>query len=128
MAACAENQTRVQTQGNTAVFRGVEPFGDDHKFISSFDRHIILPPVVFPVTVLYGRKTDILSIGSADLSEHRVAILIVCQIAFDAAHTGEALLQLFIHIVPVLPVVFQKTAEIRFIFDHKAFRTHLRHL
>ena len=56
------------------------------------------------------------------------ALFIVGQIAFYPAQALELVLQLLVHIVPVLVVVLQKGLEVRLVFDHKAARAHVRHL
>ena len=127
MAAGAENQPGVEPQGKTAGVGVFLPGGHDDQLLAHGDGLIEFAPVVFPVAVLHKADLD-LTVGGADLPQGVLPGLIVGQIAFDAADAGILLLQLLIHVIPVLVIVLQKVLKIGLVFDHKAAHTHLTHL
>ena len=126
MAAGAEDQPRVQPQGEPAVLRHSLPFGDHHQLFPHLNGLVIFPPVVFPVAVSYIGYPDVL-IGRADAVQNVPALFIVGQIAFYPADALELVLQLLVHIVPVLVVVLKKIPEVRLVLDHEAPRPHGGH-
>ena len=127
VAAGSEDETRIQAQRRPAIPRDLLPFRHDHQLLPDGDGFVIFAPVVLPVAVLHKADLD-LAVGGADLPQGVLPGLIVGQIAFDAADTGILLLQLPIHVIPVLVIILQKVLKIGLVFDHKTAHSHGAHL
>ena len=127
MAAGAEYKAGVQTQGQPAALGNFLPFRNYHQLFANRYRLIVFPPVVFPIAVLHKACLNV-AVGIFDLPQHGLALFVIGEIALYAADPFEFVLQLLIHIIPVLVVALQKTPEILLIFYHKASSPHVRHL
>ena len=101
MTPGAEDQTRVQSQGNPPVLGDLLPLRDHHQLFAHFNGLVVFPPVVFPVAVLHIAHLD-LAVGGPDLPQGVLSLRIVGEVAFDAAHAEKPVFQFLVHIVPVL--------------------------
>ena len=138
MAAGAEGEARVQHQRHPALgkepldlFILLEPLGNHQQPLSDLHGLIILLPVVFPVGVLdgvHGQKKaaavvplglEILQ-GQAHQGHLGKACLSGLQIKGNAGAAPHGRLQILVHIVPVLAVVFQKVVEFRLVVNDHA--------
>ena len=134
MRAGAEDHAGVE-QDDDAVVRvfGVEPFGHNKQLLADGERLIILFPVVFPVFVadvgerdLKRAKVDggIVAPEDGQIVAKRADLLRRCgavlQIEADLGKTLHFLLEIFVDIIPVLVVFFQKPLEILLVVDDKA--------
>ena len=52
--------------------------------------------------------------------EHGLTLFIVAEIKLYAGHAGKARAELFIHVIPVLTIVFQKILKLLLVLDHHA--------
>ena len=132
--AGAEDHARVEQDDDTVlrVF-GVEPFRHDKQLLADGEGLIILFPVVFPVLIadigerdLKRAKVDggIVAPEDGQIVAKRADLLRRCgavlQIEADLGKTLHFLLEIFIDIIPVLVVFFQKPLEILLVVDDKA--------
>ena len=126
MAAGAEDKAGVEPKRKTSVLRRFLPFWHDDEFFADLDRLIILAPVVLPIAVLNTACSNI-AVRGVDAAEHGKAVLIVGQVALDAADAGELVFKFVIDIVPILVVLFEEILEILLVLDDEAAGSHVRH-
>ena len=131
MAAGAEGQARVQNEGDPAAAVGLLPLGDDQQPLANFHGLVVLLPVVLPVGVLqvvHGHEQGAAVCaallqglqGDADLTHFGEALLVGGEVEGDPGRAVHLLLQLLVHIVPILVVVLQKVLEFGLVVDHHA--------
>ena len=131
VTAGAEGQARVQDQGDPAAAVGLFPLGDDQQPLSDLHGLVVLLPVVFPVRVLevfQGQQQRAAVApallqglqGDADLAHFGEALLVRGEIKGDPGRTLHFLLQVLVHIVPVLVVVFQEVLKFSLVVNDHA--------
>ena len=127
VVAGAEDQAGIEPQRLTPVGGYLFPFRYDDQLFADLDGLIIFAPVVLPVAVLDKRCLH-RAVCAAYFRKDGLAVGVVAEVALYAADARELLLQLVVHIVPVLVIIFEEILKIGLVFYNKSVRAHVRHL
>ncbi len=138
MASGAENQAGIEVNCRSSIRNRIAPlpFRNHIQPIADGEGLVILLPVVGPVLFLQGGQGDfqgaaVRLCAGAEAGQSRlqfaqpcVPVLVVGEIAFHPVDTPALLLQLFVHLVPAVPVFVGKLSKICLFLYHQSGDSH----
>ena len=129
MSAGAEGEAGVEAQQQPLrVLRYRLPAGEDEQLFAYLYGLVVLLPVLGPVLVGHDARLRLEPRAVREGGETRAALGRVLHVELDAGNAAVARLQLLVHVVPVLPVLLEKAAEVRLVLYDQPVRTQLREL
>ena len=131
MGPGAKGQPRVQVEGHPVPRVRLLPLGDHQQPLPDLHGLVVLLPVVLPVRVLHvlqghQQRPQVPALllqalqGNADLPQLGKARLPGLQVEGDPGPARHMALQVLVHIVPVVVVVFQEVLELLLVLNYHA--------
>ena len=125
----AEGEAGVETQYPArALLRYRLPAGEDEQRFADLDGLVVFFPVVLPVGLVHHGGDGLQARALGKGGQLRAAGAVVADVDLHAREPAVALLELAVHIVPVLPVLLKETAEVRLVLDDQPPGPQLRQL
>ena len=123
MAAGAEGEAGVQPEDEPLrSLRDGLPAREDEQPFAYLNGLVILLPALGPVLVRDGAALGLKAGAVREGGELRAALRRVLNVELHSGDAAVARFQLLVHVVPILPVLLQKTAEVRLVLYDETLR------